>query len=532
MDVGFIFTLVVSFAILFIGVITTYHDKKSVTNMLFAYISLATVAWSLANYFSLEPVFFSKIIWVRLVIFFAIPHVVLFYLFVRNFPKTAFSLSKIEFYGLSIVGLVMMIIAMTPLIFSEFNNFGNILVPSPGILMPVFSLFIVSILMASIVQIIIKYSKADNKEKTSWRFMLIGFVISYTLLIFTNFVLVNTTGNTFFVLYAPLFMLPSIMGTAFSILRYRLLNVKAIATEIIIFVLLSITLVQIALSQTAVQFVFNSALFCAFLITGIFLIKSVLKEVEQREKIERLAADLEMANIKLKELDELKSQFLSFASHQLRAPLTAIGGYTSMLLEGDFGKITEKVKNSIQTIDGSSRSLTKIVNEFLDVSRIEQGRMKYEFIDFDVRKLTEEVVTELRPNVENKGLSFKFKSESKQNYLINGDSGKIKQVIGNLLDNSIKYTPSGGIEVNVERKANKILISIIDTGIGIRREDITKLFSMFTRAKDASKTNVMGTGLGLYVAKQMIEANHGQVWVESVGADKGSTFFIELPAKA
>jgi signal transduction histidine kinase len=249
------------------------------------------------------------------------------------------------------------------------------------------------------------------------------------------------------------------------------------------------------------------------------------------KQVDELNKELATANAKLRELDELKSQFLSFASHQLRAPLTAIEGYTSMLLEGDFGEMTEKVKSSIQTIDGSSKSLVKIVNEFLDVSRIEQGRMKYEFTDFDVEKLAEEVVTELRPNVESKGLSFKFESEPDQSYLINGDSGKIKQVIGNLLDNSIKYTPSGGIEVHVGKKEDKILISISDTGIGIKNEDIPKLFSMFTRAKEASRTNVSGTGLGLYVAKQMIEANRGKVWVESAGAGKGSTFFIELPAK-
>lgn len=261
------------------------------------------------------------------------------------------------------------------------------------------------------------------------------------------------------------------------------------------------------------------------------LVSGIRKEVRQREKIEKLAVDLEKANTRLRELDQLKSEFLSFASHQLRSPLTAIDGYASMLLEGDFGEMSEKVKDSVKVIETSSKSLVKIVNEFLDISRIEQGRMKYELADFDAKELAKEVVKELRPNVEQKGLSFKFEAEEKGNYIVNADVGKIKQVIGNIIDNSIKYTPQGGVTVHVGKRGHNVMISVADTGIGIEKEDISRLFSKFTRAKDANKTNVSGTGLGLYVAKQMIEAQKGKVWVESEGKGKGSTFFIELQGK-
>jgi signal transduction histidine kinase len=192
--------------------------------------------------------------------------------------------------------------------------------------------------------------------------------------------------------------------------------------------------------------------------------------------------------------------------------------------------MSDKVKESVQVIDTSSKSLVKIVNEFLDISRIEQGRMKYEFVDFDAKKLAEEVVAELRPNVEKKKLSFEFSADAGE-YTTSSDVGKIKQVIGNIIDNSIKYTPEGGIKVHVGRKADKILISVTDTGIGISKEDIPKLFSKFTRAKDANKTNVTGTGLGLYVAKQMLQALNGKIWVESPGKGKGSSFYIELQGK-
>jgi signal transduction histidine kinase len=257
----------------------------------------------------------------------------------------------------------------------------------------------------------------------------------------------------------------------------------------------------------------------------------VKKEIEQREKIEKLALDLEKANVRLRELDNLKSEFLSFASHQLRSPLTAIHGYTSMLLEGDFGEIPEKIKPTVETLDKSSQSLIKIVNDFLNISRIEQGRMQYDFSQFDLKELVEEVIAEQRPNVEVKGLAFTFIPEQSDSYSVNADRGKLKQVIGNILDNSIKYTPSGSIQVSLNHKTGLATISITDTGIGIDPEEIPKLFSKFSRAKDAHKTNVTGTGLGLFVAKQMIEAQKGKIWVESKGKGTGSTFFIQFEAK-
>jgi signal transduction histidine kinase len=117
--------------------------------------------------------------------------------------------------------------------------------------------------------------------------------------------------------------------------------------------------------------------------------------------------------------------------------------------------------------------------------------------------------------------------------MVNADKGKIKQVLGNIIDNSIKYTPTGGIHVWITAKIpeKKILISISDTGVGIHPEVLPKLFAKFTRAPDASKTNILGTGLGLYVAKKMIEAHHGRIWAESAGPGKGSTFFVELDAQ-
>lgn len=528
MNTGLIFTLITSFAILYIGIITTYHDKKSITNRLFAFISLVTVAWSLVNYFSLQPIILSELVWVRLVIFFAIPHVIFFYFFTKNFPEQNLNIKRSELYTISGVGILLMIASLTPLIFSNLRHIGERAIPIPGTLIPLLGIFIVSMLIASMVQIIKKYRHADNKEKIGWRSMLIGFIVSYVSLIFTNFVLVNTTGDTRFVLYAPLLMLPSILGTSYSIIKYQLLNVKAIATEIIVFILLSVTLVQAILSQTTSQFVFNIILFCVFLLIGIFLIKSVLVEVEQKEKLQILSDELARANEKLKDLDKLKTEFLSLASHQLRSPLTAIKGYTSMLLDGSFGKVNDNQKEAVDRVFQSSQHLTKVVEDLLNVTKIEQGGMKYEMTPFDFSQTVEDIAKDLSITANKKGLTLEYSDDKQKPYMVYGDMEKIRQVVLNLIDNSIKYTQQGSIKVWIERNTPKtVLCGITDTGMGITPETIATLFQKFNRG-EGGKVNTGGSGLGLYLAKQIVEAHKGRVWVESPGIGRGSTFYIEL----
>lgn len=316
---------------------------------------------------------------------------------------------------------------------------------------------------------------------------------------------------------------------AYGVIKYKLVSAKVVSTQIFTVAVLIIFLMNIIMSETTTETIVNSFLFAASIVFSLLLIKSVNKEVEARQKIEKLATELEQANIHLKELDQQKSEFVSLASHQLRGPLTAIKGYASMILEGDFGTFSDQIKDSVSKILQSTSDLVVLVGDYLDVSRIEQGRMQYSFEHFDMEEEVGMVINELRPTIEKAGLQFDYTPDKEKSYMVNGDKGKLKQVIGNLIDNSIKYTPHGSIHVWLTRKNdNKILLTISDTGIGIKKEVLPNLFEKFTRAPDASKTNIIGTGLGLYIAKKMIEAHRGRIWAESAGEGKGSSFFIEL----
>ena len=243
------------------------------------------------------------------------------------------------------------------------------------------------------------------------------------------------------------------------------------------------------------------------------------------------AKKLEVANNRLKVLDKMKSEFVSIASHQLRSPLTSIRGYASMLLEGSYGTIPPKAKEALSRIAESSKYMVNSVEDYLNVSRIESGNMKYELADFNLKNTASDVVDELRQTAMQKGLLLTFRSDISSKGIVNADIGKTRQALHNLINNSIKYTERGSITVTIaeDLKNMKIMAIISDTGVGMSEETVDALFAKFSRAKDANKTNISGTGLGLFVAKQMIEHMGGTITASSEGVGKGSSFTLELP---
>jgi len=229
----------------------------------------------------------------------------------------------------------------------------------------------------------------------------------------------------------------------------------------------------------------------------------------------------------LTKMDELKDEFLSVATHQLRAPITAIRGSAANILEGTYGAIPEYLTQPLSVINESSRLMANSVEDYLNISRIEQGRMKYEKSTFDIVTVVQKIVSSLAPTAEAKKLALSSVGEEKIN--VYADVGKVNQIITNLVDNAIKYTNTGNITVSVERKGTMARVVVSDTGVGISNKDIGILFEKFVRTRNANKVNTTGSGLGLYVAKMLTLGNSGNIWIESGGVGKGSRFIVELP---
>lgn len=273
--------------------------------------------------------------------------------------------------------------------------------------------------------------------------------------------------------------------------------------------------------------IFIVFLIVTILVLSIVLIYMLQRELKAKSKMSELATNLKTANDRLTALDKQKSEFVSLASHQLRGPLTAIKGYVSLILEGDYGKISDEIKDALEKVSSATNDLALLVGDYLDVSRIELGRMKYNLSTFSFTDLVDSTISEMRPTVEKAGLNLEINID-KLPANVHADRNKIKQVILNLLDNAVKYTPKGTINILVDRQDSVVRFSVKDSGVGIPQEVIPNLFQKFSRAPKASSTNIIGTGLGLYVAKKILEEHGGKIWVESEGEGKGSTFNIEL----
>lgn len=327
-----------------------------------------------------------------------------------------------------------------------------------------------------------------------------------------------------------LFGMPVFLGfIMYLMVRFQIFSARVLYAEALMFGLFIaiLSLLFVPDIHTARPIIAITMLLVGVL--GYFLVSGIRKDIEQKEHIEKLAQKLEKANKRLKVLDQLKSEFVSIASHQLRSPLTSVRGYASMLLEGSYGKLSDKARDAVERIAESSRMMALSVEDYLNVSRIQAGNMKYVYSDFNVADMASQIVDDIRRDAMKKGLVLSYKSDLDQKGVVHADKGKTMQIIHNLVNNAIRYTPQGTVKVYAHNDKKQIHIDVIDSGIGMSQETINGLFAKFERAKNANEVNVTGTGLGLYVAKKMAEEMGGTIKAMSEGEGKGSTFRLTLP---
>ncbi len=508
-------------AIGILGFLILLSNKKSITNRSFFLFSILTILYGVINYISYKvPTADLTLLTTRLVIFSALLHAYSLFQLIYVFPleKVTFS-KKYKFVILPVV-ILSALLTLTPFVFVGLSGnlaAGDVPVVQKGPGLIIFVLVILFLVIRSVYTLLIKFKNSKNVERDQLGYILSGILFTFTLILVFNFIFPLAFNIVRFVPLAPVFFLPFIIFTSFAIYKHKLFNIKVAATALLAFLVTVFSFINIIFSSGTSGIVINVTAFIIILIGSIRLVRDMLR--------------LEEANSRLRDLDRQKSEFVSFASHQLRSPLTAMKGYASLIIEGDYGPITADMKEAVSRIYESSNTLATVVDDYLNISRIELGSMKYNFKDIDARELVENIIAEQKPNIQKAGLKIDFNVFHNDSYKISADPDKFKQVITNIIDNSVKYTPKGSITVAVERKDDKILFSVKDTGIGISKATIAVLFDKFTRANNANEVNIRGTGLGLYIAKQIVIAHNGRVWVESEGEGKGSQFYVEVPRK-
>ena len=251
---------------------------------------------------------------------------------------------------------------------------------------------------------------------------------------------------------------------------------------------------------------------------------------ELEMKVKERTLELAKANEALKRMNRMKSDFVSNVSHELRTPLTSIKGYASILSEGKLGTMSEDQKQRLLRINEQTNTLTQLVNDLLDISRIESGKVAMEFKLMPAHSLLENPMDLLQPQIREKQITFHLETGERP-IEIWVDREKMERVLLNLLGNAVKFTPQGGrVTVQISNRREGVQFDVTDTGIGIDAQDIQHLFEEFFRSENAIRQNIKGTGLGLSLAKRIIEAHEGKIWVKSkVG--QGSTFSFLLPLK-
>ncbi len=258
------------------------------------------------------------------------------------------------------------------------------------------------------------------------------------------------------------------------------------------------------------------------------VVRDVNTHLEQR--INDATRELRHSNARLLELDVTKDEFLSMASHQLRTPLTSIKGYISMVLEGDAGEITDTQRNLLSEAFASSERMVHLISDFLNVSRLQTGKFIIDRSQTDLDKITIQEVAGMQQMAENHGLKLSYKG-SNRIPLLYVDEGKLRQVIMNFIDNAIYYSPEGKqITVDLAVEDGDVVLRVVDKGMGVPPEVQKKLFTKFFRAENARKQRPDGTGVGLFLAKKVIDGHGGRLVFESA-LGKGSTFGFRLPIK-
>ncbi len=372
----------------------------------------------------------------------------------------------------------------------------------------------------------------DEKNKVLIFFVTSGIMVPAIISVITNLLLpyfgyfdLNWVGQLS-ASVAPLFVL-------YAISRYKVFNFELFAAEILVLVLVIQSFVSVLQADGIVQVILNLIILFFVIALGWWLLQNIKEEKIARSSLEEKIRELHKINEHVRNLTRKKTEFLSIATHQLRAPLTVMKGQLSLILEGSYAEVPQALVAPLQKIYSSIEQLTDTVTDFLNVSRIEQGRLKYNMAKVDIVSLLEDIYEDLSTLAHSKKIDLRYKKckdlKDSQS-MVFADKAKLHHVFYNLVENSIKYTEKGFVEISmcVLRK-HFIRVEIKDSGVGIDADDLKTLFNKFERARNIHGVNVQGSGLGLYIAREILHAHNGRIWAKSAGAGKGSTFFVEMP---
>jgi signal transduction histidine kinase len=400
----------------------------------------------------------------------------------------------------------------------------------PGALYILFTAYFFGLTIISHVLLYRAYrsSTASEIDRTRIKYFFLGMAISFTggSLCFLPVYGIDIYPITNFAVV----IYPIIVG--YAILRHQLFDIRVATAQGLTFLLWMFVAVRVVLSSTRQELILNGILFLCVVVLGVFLVRSVSREIDARRRIEAQERQLEKINDDLAEANRRQESLIHLLSHEVKGYFAKGAGAFGALASGDYGPLDPDARKLAAASLEEMRHGINTVMDILQAGDFKKGTVTFNKAPFDLREAVAQVVAEFKVAAADKGLSLSFEADD-GHYMVCGDRAKLsKHVVANLIDNAIKYTPVGFVHVSLSQDNCKVLLAVRDTGIGIAPEDRERLFSEGGRGLHATAVNPQSTGYGLYIARSVVEAHGGRLWVTSSGPENGSIFYAELPEAA
>lgn len=584
-------SIVVMAVILILGIMVVSRASKTRANYIFFVFIISIVLWLLVN-FLLRFNFLGQSTFYILEFSFSVPALMIFllFLFSAEFPNRLIKSFKFV-YAFALVPLIYIFyLAHTDAIVTGFERQGTIVSAQYGWGFILFAIYTIVYLLLTFTMIYLQYKTSSEEVRRQVFFLFIGILVSGIVAVVADLAVPLIFNTNVLANFDSLGIIFLVIFTTYAILKHHLLDIKVILVETATILVSLAILAQTLLSQGFWEGFVNAIILLLVVYGGYLITKSVQNEIRQKEELQILSKQLEQANTHLKELDAMKTEFVSLASHELLTPVSAIEGYLSMLLDEKMARVDDpKAKKYLDNVYLSAKRLARLIADMLNISRIEEGRLSVEKSDVNVGDMINQVIDEIRfkaeerkqkivfdnlqPSTVDRAPSVNSQQSTVNNYMTYGDPDKIKEIIINIIGNSIKYSMNPGtvtitvqkvprqmvdstwarIEADIKNRPlddqeaiksavnphyrelvgdEQLMISVKDQGVGIPREELPRLFKKFHRVGNYSTQESQGTGLGLYISRALVELQHGRIWADSEGEGKGSTFTFTMPELA
>lgn len=367
--------------------------------------------------------------------------------------------------------------------------------------------------------------KTLNKDRSA-TYLLSSYVFGSSISLVTN-LLLPWFGFFEYQWLGQVVTLVMVLSVVYSIFKYNIFQIRLLFTQLFIFLIISFSIFRIIFNSSKNDLIISIIYLIVICILGYYFVRFTIKEQKQKQDLEELYKKQKYYSAQLETLDQRKTDFINIASHQLRTPQTAISGFVELILDGSYGDISDNIKEKMIRIRDLSKQSITLINDMLNVTKIESNKLLYKFLKVDINNLILNISKNFESIAKNKNLYFDNKIDQNE-VMLNLDKNLITQSIENIIENAIKYTKTGHVKINTYIKSGTYYFICEDSGIGIDKDSIPNLFQKFGRAKNAIDSGIEGSGIGIFLAKSILSKHGGDLVLESKGVNMGTKVTMSI----